>query len=889
MKKILALVLAFTLNGAFAQLNLSHLKTNNLTNPIGIEPSAPRFNWVLETSQKNTVQTSYEIEVKEAGKSIWRSGKINDAQSVFVKYAGPALKSDTRYSWTVKVTDNHGQNASASATFQSGIKASEIQAKWINSGLKKDTVNGIVPMFRKTFSAKKTIVQATVYVTSRGLYELNLNGKRVGDAQLAPGWTTYNKHLQVNAYDVTSQMQSGQNVIGAYLGSGWYRTRLAWENQKNVYGKETALLAQINIKYKDGSRQTIISDGSWKVTESQIIYSEIYDGETIDARKMQSEAFSIKFDNKNWQNAVEKDFKTDYLTLAINEPIKKHQELKPMKLIITPKGDKVLDFGQNMVGWISANITGTAGSKVTFRHFEMLDKYGNPYFENNRSAKAQANFILSGKSDFFEPKFTFFGFRYVKIEGIENINLNDFTGHVLYSDMNQTGTFECSNPLVNQLQKNIQWGQRGNFLDVPTDCPQRDERLGWTGDAEVFSRTAAYNFGVNQFFAKWLKDLAFDQGDNGAVPHVIPDVLRGDPKNQPQQAAGWGDAGMIIPYNMYVVYGDRKILEEQYPSMQASINYIRSVAKNDLWNTGFQFADWLSYRVDDSKGMIGQKSAVTDNYLVAQAFFAYCTDIMQKTATILGKSEDAKEYSHLLERVKKQFQNEFMTASGRLISETQTAYVLALAFDLIPENLREQAVQRLVDNIKSYDFHLTTGFLGTPFLNPVLSKFGQHETAYKLLLQDTYPSWLYPIKAHGATTIWERWDSMKPDSTFQDPGMTSFNHYAYGAVGDWMYRNVAGIDTKDATGSGYKEIIIKPIPGGGLTQAKGNLLTSYGIVSSEWKIEGKKFFMTVEIPVNSSAEITFPAKNIKENGQSVVLEKGKMKVGSGKYVFEGEM
>ena len=889
MKKIIALVLTFTLNGVYAQLSLNHLKTNNLSNPIGIEPSAPRFNWILETPQKNTVQSSYEIEVMEAGKSIWKSGKVNDAQSVFVKYAGPALKSDTRYSWTVKVTDNHGQNASASATFQTGIKAGEIQAKWINSGLKNDTVNGIVPMFRKTFSAKKAIAQATIYVTSRGLYELNLNGKRVGDAQLAPGWTTYNKHLQINAYDVTSQLQSGQNVIGAYLGSGWYRTRLAWMEQTNIYGKETALLAQINIKYKDGSSQIITTDGSWKSAESQIIFSEIYDGETIDACKIQPEAFKTKFDDKAWQNAVEKDFKTDYLTMAINEPIKKHQELKPVKLIITPKGDKVLDFGQNMVGWISAYITGTAGKKVTFRHFEMLDKFGNPYFENNRSAKAQANLILSGKSDYFEPKFTFFGFRYVKIDGLENINLSDFTGHVLYSGMNQTGTFECSNPLVNQLQKNIQWGQRGNFLDVPTDCPQRDERLGWTGDAEVFSRTAAFNFNVNQFFAKWLKDLAFDQAENGAVPHVIPDVLKNSPFGAPAQAAGWGDAGMIIPYNMYVVYGDRKILEDQYPSMQASINYIRSVAKNDLWNTGFQFADWLSYRVDDSKGMIGQKSAVTDNYLVAQAFFAYCTDIMQKTATILGKNEDAKAYSALLERVKKQFQNEFMTASGRLISETQTAYVLALAFDLVPENLKEQAVLRLVENIKSYNYHLTTGFLGTPFLTPVLSKFGQHETAYRLLLQDTYPSWLYPIKAHGATTIWERWDSMKPDSTFQDPGMTSFNHYSYGAVGDWMYRNISGIDTKDAAGSGYKEITIKPIPGGGLTHAKGSLLTNYGQVSSEWKINGNKFSMTVEIPVNTTAEITFPAKIMKENGQSVSLENGKLKVGSGIYVFEGEM
>jgi alpha-L-rhamnosidase len=888
MKKIFLVVLPLMFNSAFAQLSLNHLKTNNLSNPIGIALEAPRFSWILESSKKNTLQTSYEIEVKEGNKVIWKTGKVNSDQSIFINYNGPLLKSDTRYIWTVKVDDNQGQSATSKASFQTGIKANDIQAKWINSGLKNDTVNGIVPMFRKSFSAKKGVAQATVYATSKGLYELNINGKKVGDSHLSPGWTTYNKHLQINAYDITAQLVSGQNVVGAYLGSGWYRTRLAWMNQQNIYGKETALLAQIIIKYKDGSTQTIITDGSWKVAESQIVYSEIYNGETIDARKLQPEAFSSKFDDKNWQNAKVVDHKSDYLNMAINEPIKKNQELKP-KLITTPNGDKVLDFGQNMVGWISANVTGAIGTKVTLRHFEMLDKLGNPYYDNNRSAKAQFNFILNGKSELLEPRFTFFGFRYATVEGLNQVNSNDFTGHVLYSDMAQTGMFECSNPLVNQLQKNIMWGQMGNFLDVPTDCPQRDERLGWTGDAEVFSRTAAYNFNVNQFFAKWLKDLAFDQYENGAVPHVIPDVLQKTPFGHASQAAGWGDAGMIIPYNMYVVYGDKKILEDQYPSMQASINYIRNEAKNDLWNTGFQFADWLSYRVDDSKGMIGQKSAVTDNYLVAQAFYAYNVEIMMKTAQILGKDSDEAEYRELLARIKKQFQNEYMTTSGRLISETQTAYVLALAFDLLPENLRDQAVQRLVDNIKSYDFHLTTGFLGTPFLNPVLTRFGQHETAYKLLLQETYPSWLYPIKAHGATTIWERWDSMKADSTFQDPSMTSFNHYAYGAVGDWMYRNIVGIDTKDAKGSGYKEIIIKPLPGGGLTHAKGSILTNYGQIKTEWKIDGKKYYMLVEIPANTTAEITFPAKNIKDSGQMVPLDMGKIKVGSGKYEFEGDI
>jgi alpha-L-rhamnosidase len=657
-------------------------------------------------------------------------------------------------------------------------------------------------------------------------------------------------------------------------------------DRKNMYGKETALLFQLEITYADGTKETVVSDKSWKATESEITYAEIYNGETIDARKKNTPEVT-----QHWQNVLEKVLPTDYINAAINEPIRKHEAIKPVRVLTSPKGETILDFGQNLVGWVTLNTQGKAGDKITLYHFEMLDKSGNPYFDNLRTAKAQANYILSGKGqDFFEPHFTFFGFRYVKVDGLNgSLNPAEFTAHALYSDMEQTGSFECSNTLVNQLQKNIQWGQRGNFLDVPTDCPQRDERLGWTGDAEVFSRTAAYNFNANQFFAKWLKDITADQYPNGAVPDVIPDVLQGSFFGQPRQAAGWGDAGIIIPYNVYTVFGDKQVLENQYATMKSSLNYIRTTAKNDLWNTGFQFADWLSYRVDDSKEFIGMKSAITDNYLVAQCFYAYNVQLMINSAKVLGKTDDVKEYESLLVKIKEAFQKEYMTASGRLISETQTAYILALQFDMLPETLRPQAVERLVNNIKSYNYHLTTGFLGTPFLNPVLSRFGQNEVAYKLLLQETYPSWIYPIKAHGATTIWERWDSMKPDSTFQDPGMTSFNHYAYGAVGDWMYRNIAGIDTKEFEGAGYKNIIIKPQIGGGLSYAKGSLKTNYGLVSSSWKIENGKILLAIEIPTNTTATIFFPTQKtttITENGTTIALKSdGTLEVGSGKYAF----
>ena len=448
-----------------------------------------------------------------------------------------------------------------------------------------------------------------------------------------------------------------------------------------------------------------------------------------------------------------------------------------------------------------------------------------------------------------------------------------------------------SNSLINQLQHNIQWGQRGNFLDVPTDCPQRDERLGWTGDAQAFSRTATFNFGVNNFFAKWLRDVEADQQPNGSVPFVIPNVLGPNAG----AATGWADASTIIPWNMYLAYGDKRILENQYNSMKNWVGYMEKASKNNLWNTGFHFGDWLFYRpFDDNDG----RSAVTDKYLIAQCFFSNSVQIMINTAKALGKNDDAARYTELLKNLKEAFLKEYVTPSGRLVSGTQTAYVLALNFDMLPENLRQQTVDRLVENIKSYGNHLTTGFLGTPYLCHVLSRFDKTDVAYTLLMQESYPSWLYPVKM-GATTIWERWNGIRPDSTFEPASMNSFNHYAYGAIGDWMYRVAAGLDTYDDA-VGYKHIRIMPHIGGGLTNASASLQTYYGTASSGWKIENGKIFLSVEIPANTTATIYMPAKN-KENilESGIEIDKLKeiqvertdenyviLKVGSGKYRFE---
>lgn len=864
----------------FGQISIQRIFVENQINPQGIGTATPRFSWKLASNQRNVTQKAYSIQVKEGTKLVWNSGKVSSNQSIFVPYAGPKLKSNQKYQLAVQVWDNLGKPCVALKTeFATAfLQVTDWKAKWISSGIAADTVDGRIPHLNKSFVATKTVKMARLFITARGLYEASINGKRIGDAYLTPGWTSYNKHLQYQVYDLTAEIRKGANELDVLLGSGWFRTRIAWENNKNFYGTQTALLSQLEISYTDGSTETIVSDGSWRSGLSSILASEIYDGEKQDLR-IKTALFSP---------VVETKASYDVLRAQINEPIRKQEQVAVKQVLRTRSGKVILDFGQNIVGWVKFKAKGHSGQLVKFSHVEMLDKLGEPYFANLRSAKAQASYILSGQPEIIEPHFTFFGFRYVQVEGYDVVP-EDFTGIALHSDMASSGSFETSNPLLNQLQSNIRWGQKGNFLDVPTDCPQRDERLGWTGDAEVFSRTAAFNFNVNQFFAKWLVDVKADQAPNGAVPFVIPDVLTRTSigkENTQAGAAGWSDASIIIPYNVYTTYGDKQVLENQYESMKAYLNYVRGAAKNDLWNTGFQFADWLSYRVDDSKGMIGQKSAVTDNYLVAQCFFAYNTQLMIKTARILGKTEDYKEWERLLDRIKLQFQKEFMTANGRLISETQTAYILALQFDMIPGSLREASLARLVTNIESYKYHLTTGFLGTPFLNPVLTRFGRNDVAFKLLLQDTYPSWLYPIKAHGATTIWERWDSMKPDSTFQDPGMTSFNHYAYGAVGDWMYRTIGGIDTEEFDGAAYKESVIKPELGGGLSFAKTSLETPYGKISTDWRLDSGVFTLTVNVPVNTRASVILPdfGKN-KRAMDGLEITGNRVRIGSGTYQF----
>ncbi|WP_293311861.1 glycoside hydrolase family 78 protein [Pedobacter sp. UBA5917] len=866
----IALLFSFVNQLSAQKISVKDLTVEHLTNPLSIDNPKPRFSWKIISDVKNTKQGNYEIRLGTAAKIdkvLWKT-TVNNDQSVLIAYDGPQLSSKTKYFWQVKVKDNHGNTSAWSPMqyFQTGLKPEDWKAKWIAVEGKDTSLAS--PLFRKEFSLKKDVRSATAYITAKGLYEAGINGERVSDSYFAPGWTSYKNHIQYQVYELGKTLKKGSNVIGVSLGDGWYKGRIGFGSQKEFYGNTRALLLQLEVEYTDGSKETIVSDNSWKTSYGAIRTSNIYDGDTYDARFEQLGWNNTNFkENASWKPVQELANGPEKLVGMSGPQVRKHEEFKALKIFKTPVGETVVDFGQNLVGWVMLKAKGAAGTKITISHAEVLTKEGNFYTTNLRTAKQQNNYILKGEAEqVFEPHFSFQGFRYVKIDGYPGeLKLSDLTAVAVYSDMKTSGKFSTSNPLLNQLQHNIQWGQKGNFVDVPTDCPQRDERLGWTGDAQAFAATAAYNMDVSGFFTKWLKDVSADQLPNGSVPFVVPNVLNQNDAG----SAGWADVATIIPWDMYILYGDKGLLETQYDSMKKWVDYISSKSKNNLWNTGFHFGDWLFYRpIDDNDG----RAAVTDKYMIAQTFYAHSTQLLLNAARVLGKTDDVAKYSDLLEKIKEAYIKENMTPSGKLISNTQTAYVLALQFDMLPENLRAQAAQRLVDNVRDYGNHLTTGFLGTPYLCHVLSRFGHEDVAYDLLLQESYPSWLYPVKM-GATTIWERWDGIKQDGSFQTADMNSFNHYAYGAIGDWMYKNIAGINPV-STQPGYKAILIAPRPGGKLTNASAELETAYGTIKSSWTIVNGIFKLDVTVPANTTAKVILPKTDKKEE------------IGSGSYHFE---
>lgn len=721
-----------------------------------------------------------------------------------------------------------------------------IEANWISPSYKEKENKRACPVFRKDFNITSTIQSATLYITALGLYEANLNGKRIGDAYFTPGFTSYNNRLQYQVYDVTKMMTRSNNRMEVAVGEGWYRGVFRNANsdkEQNIYGSEAGLLVKLAITYKDGRKQQIISDNSWLSAESPIRYSELYDGELLDA------GFVIN----DWRPVKMLDHSKAILIPSETAPVKKHEVFKPVKLFITPVGDQVIDFGQNLAGWVQLKVKGKKGDTIRVAHAEVLDKEGNFYTDNLRSAKATDTYILKGGAvETLEPHFTYHGFRYAKLEGCK-MDDNTYLAIALYTDLKKTGTFACSDPLINRLHQNIEWSINSNFFEIPTDCPQRSERLGWTGDAQIIASTACYLRDVRTFYNKWLKDLAVEQGNNGGVPTYIP---TGMPKGDNNYGvAGWSDAAVIIPSILYDVYGDTASLKQQYISMKAWVDYIQSVSKDDLWKAR-GYGDW--YAQGDS----------TSLPFIDQCFYAWSTQLLVKAAIVLKKSDDMVKYTDLSNRIKKAFLKTY-GAFDKKATSTQTAYLLALAFNILPPDTRQAIADKLAEKIRSNNIHLSTGLLGTPYILPVLTKYGYTNLAYQLLQQTTCPSWLYPI-TKGATTIWEKWDAIKPDGTVQ---ATSFNHYSYGAVGQWLYESIVGIK---AAAPGYKEIIIQPHIGGDLTWAKGSYDCKYGKIVSEWKIVSGKIIMHIEIPAGTTATIYIPGMGVK-------------KVASGKYNFVGNL
>ncbi len=831
-------------------MRLYDFRTEYRENPIGLTEKAPRFSWKIESDEKDTVQTSYEIKVTdENGKLVWDSGKKISDQSVLISYEGEALAGETFYSVEVTVADNHGNVESVEGSFETGIfNQTEFKAQMITSDFSEDET--ACPIFGKTFAIDKKVKKARLYATAHGVYEVTLNGQTVGDYRMAPGWTSYHNRLQYQIYDVTEQLAE-ENEIAITVGNGWYKGILGFYCQPNQYGTQVGAFAELHVEYEDGSKEVIATDETWSVKTGEIRYSEIYMGETID-----TDAPEI-----TEGNVVVKDFDKAVLTAQENEPVRITEKIVGKELIVTPKGEKLVDFGQIVTGVVEAHVKGEKGQKIVLRHAEVLDKDGNFYPETLRQAKSIDTFICNGEEQIFRPHFTFHGFRYICVEGMEEFTADQFIACVTHSDMEKTGDFHCSNKKVNQLQSNITWSQRDNFLDIPTDCPQRDERLGWTGDAQVFSWTAAFNRNTALFYKKWMRDVAAESSLEKGVPHVVPDIL------DSYSSSAWSDVAVIVPWVVYQIYGDKGILEENWKCMHEWVDYIKNnCGENGLWQSGFQYGDWLALDKEES----ADRTGATDKYMIANAYYLYVTELVKKTAEVLGKDEEAKKYAELYETTLDAFRREYYTETGRIVSETQTGAIISLYFNLAREKDRKRILNTLLTNIGNHKNHLATGFVGTPYICHTLSENGAHEMAATLFMKEDYPSWLYAVNM-GATTIWERWNSIKPEGTFDESGMNSLNHYAYGSVGDWMYRKVAGLSQLEP---GYKKFQVKPMFVKGIEEWGTEFDSVYGKIVANTSCKAGKIHVHVEVPANTTAVIVLPEKE-------EVHE-----VGSGVYDFE---
>lgn len=722
------------------------------------------------------------------------------------------------------------------------------------------------PCLRKTFEVKRPVRRAVAYASAMGLYELHINGRKVGDDLFRPGWTDYTKRMPYQAYDVTDYLHQGKDAIGIIVGHGWYSGYLGWSTiQRGQFGHVPRAMVQLEIQYDDGGADLVMTDVSWKAAHGPIIGSDMLMGEQYDARRELDGWDSPDYDDQAWRPVSLSEPPAVPLCAYPGVPIRVFKEISPASMTQPEPGAFLFDMKQNMVGWVRLRVQGPAGTKVTLRFAEMLNPDGTLYVENIRSARATDEYWLSGKGEeIWEPRFTFHGFRFVEMRGFPGEpGLDAITGIVATSDTPPAGSFECSNPMLNQLQSNIQWGLRGNFFEVPTDCPQRDERQGWTGDAQVFAPTACFNVNTGAFFTKWMQDVVDGQTAEGAFPDIAPHVLTlGIKPGSP----GYADVGVTVPWAVYQSLGDTRMLETHYEAMRKWVDYLSISNPNHLWlnNRACDHGDWLSLGV------------VTPKEVVATAYFAQTTRLFARIAAILGKQSDADKYGKLADAIRSAFINAYVQADGHIHGDTQGSYILALRFGLVPDELRSAAAALLVERLQQEGMHLVAGFMGCPCSLFALEETGHLEAAYQLLQNDTFPSWGYSIK-HGATTIWERWNGWTHADGFQDPAMNSFNHYAFGSVGEWMYRVVAGLNP-DPDAPGYKHAIIHPRPGGGLDHARAEYDSMYGRVASHWKITGGNFELCVRIPANTSASVFLPTATLEQ-----ITESGKP-VASAEYV-----
>ncbi|QKJ20636.1 alpha-L-rhamnosidase [Microbacterium hominis] len=824
----------------------------------GIGEPRPRLSWVVESAPAGWTATAYRVAIVR-GDATDRY-EVEGGDQVLVPWPAPALASRERADVRIAVrgADGAWSAYSAPATVEAGLlDLSEWTAGPIGSIENENPLTDTRrPMLvRREFAAGPGLVRARLYATAHGLYQAEINGVRVGDDVLSPGWTVYRERLRYYTYDVTHLIREGANAIGAWLGDGWYRGRLGWRGGfRNVYGDDQSFIGQLELTYADGTRETVATDTSWRAASSPILTSGIYDGETYDARQERPGWSSPGFDDREWGRVQLRRRDPATLVAPTAPPVRVTQEVSPVEVLTTPTGRVVLDFGQNLVGVVRLRATAAPGTTVTLRTAEVLQD-GELYTRPLRDATSTDVYTFAGRpeGEEWEPRFTYHGFRYVEVDGWPGdlhraVADGGLVARVLHTDLERTGWFTCSNPLVDRLHENVVWGMRGNFVDIPSDCPQRDERLGWTGDIQVFAPTASYLYDCSGMLAGWLRDLAAEQLPDGTVPWFVP-VIPSDRMWTPQRpGAAWGDAATVVPWTLFTRFGDAGVLRAQFDSARAWVDLQSEIAgPSRLWDTGFQLGDWL----DPAAPPQDPADARADRHLVAGAYFALSARLVARMAAVLGESEHAESYGRLADEVRDAFAAAYIGSDGTMTSDAPTAYAVALQFGLMPSELRAAAATRLADLVHAEGNRIATGFVGTPLVSDALSANGRLATAYDLLLEEGCPSWLYQVTM-GATTIWERWDSMLPDGSVNPGTMTSFNHYALGAVADWLHRVVAGLAPD---GPGYRRIRFAPRPGGGLTHASARHRTPYGDAAIAWRLDDDGLHVDLEVPIGTTAVI----------------------------------